>query len=728
VSRISPPGAGWRVEVDLPGGTTVTPSVIDDNVSRNPTVNGYPSLSIPVPKQDIWESVDIETNDVAMRAWKDGQRQPVDQLERVTQGEGATHILEGRGGLELQTRVEKDVDVKEAHLVAQDIVQNNSSYAANVDTPSTTVESDVTVQSPDSESEWLDALARSVETSPIIVQSSGDIELAQTSFLTEAENAGTRDVDVLGSDPDIASNGEALGLSSKGSFIEETVTLDHRIPEEHVEVAARVRFPDDSDNDGTFESPGIEYRVDGSVVGSRSAGEATSSDTYGWAEQNDYVAGDLTTGDHDVRMEVVTEDANGATVLVDAFTLYDGRYHDPNQFDDDVTDTSNQHLESPANHPNGNGADLPARLFEDVGRPRAVTAGEITVTVDDTAGIDLLGLSNDGGQTFDDSASGTDTHSVDFAGRGASIRWRMGLSAIGSQTNAAPLNGHDTPTVDTATLTADLEDMPLVVNQTWDTDAISILQDIAANIADFLFEIRIDNTGSISVEWAEPGARSATRTGPVSDFERERIAEDIVEKVVVKGAARTVEDEPVTATHGTAVDLDHRWLNLGSEVVRDPETGISYDEGADYQLAVQAGTITTNATGAMTDGETYEVSYEYHPAGDWSVDNAPADPRTVVETLSELPTARACAQVARLVGESVDEQLIEGRIVVPSDRAGWDVISAVDYSELPFDGAIELRDVVNTPEQTALRVGSRESVSDVFERIRTRLSAVSRRA
>ena len=67
-------------------------------------------------------------------------------------------------------------------------------------------------------------------------------------------------------------------------------------------------------------------------------------------------------------------------------------------------------------------------------------------------------------------------------------------------------------------------------------------------------------------------------------------------------------------------------------------------------------------------------------------------------------------------------------MTIPSDKAGWSVIEAVAFDELPFDEHLEVRDVENTPEQTVLWLGSRKTVGETIADIRTRLDALASRS
>lgn len=728
-------GVGWYVEVDVPGASVpVTPDVIDDDVSRNPTANGFPRLDIPVRKRDLWQSIDLENNDVPIRVWNDGVRQPIDSLETVAEGEGATQILRGRGSNEARERVRKTVSVDRVSNVVDELVSNNTSYSANVDQPPTTVETQ-TVATGDTETEWSDAFAEDDIYSPIIAESglssASDGEggtLAQTAFYQEAEDASNFDVGAFVTSEPNASQAEAVELEALGQHIETGFSLDepYTIPEANVQAALRMRYPNSPDDSEITDVPALEVTINGNEVGQTTLAISNTSPDYFWTELDNWSSGDLSGGGNTLRVEVDSATSNNQTVHVDCFVALDSRWHDTSSFDN-TTDTDDA-LSTPTLYPTGaSGQPTPVRPFDDTERVRAVVGGEISVVVDDLSGITKLGLSNDLGQNWNDSGAGATSHSASFADFGATLRWRVGFQGVGSRTGTTPTQGFETPELDSWTLNADLEDIPLIVNQSWDASLDTILSDIAESFGDFIYEYRTDQNGDWTVEWTQPGLRTSDRDEQVTRYESERTVEELVGEVVIKGGAVTETGDPVSADHGTAVSLANDELVAGTETVSDG-TDTVYVAGADYELDPLDGEITTLANGDITDGQSLEVDYQFHPKNRWASPTAPAGARTITRTLSQLTTSRACGQVARLIGRELDEELREGRIVIPSDTAGWDIVSAIDFDVLPFDGDIEIRDVQNTPDQTVLLVGSRQTVGEVFGQVRSRLNALSDRA
>lgn len=730
MTRVSLPATGWYVEVDLPNGTTAYPDVFDAQVSRNPTANGYPSLEVPVRKRGgMWLNLDLENNDVPMRVWFDGHRQPIDRLEKTRETSDATVSLQGRGGTELESRDERSVDYEAAHTVAENIILDNTTYTANVDRPNTTTETNTIVQTADTQTEWDNKSVNVDQYDPTKVITNGAygdgevLTVGQTCSVRETNDVGSKTVSTLVTDSE-ASNGDCVDLSTSGDYVEISFNLDYTIPSGNTKVMTRHRFPDDPDGDGYFESPDIDIYVDGSLVGGYSDGSNIGSDAYGWRIWD---PGDADRGSVTFRVECNGNTA-GASYFLDLMAIYDARFHSTTAGDFDNTVDADGYLSSPTLYPIGaTKANYPDREFDGVEPAEAVTGGRSELDVDTAGGIQEIALSNDRGETWQTSGADVATYEVDFASFGPSLRQRLTLAGTDeTRTTATPTQGYNAPEIDSYTLKADLEDLPLVVDQSFDDSAMGNLQHIAEQLGDFIFEYRVGPSGSESVEWTTPGQRTTSREDPVSSFEATKNVEKMVERVVVKGSSRRKADESFTANVGTWVDLTESDIQLGRSVVTD-STGTVYVEGSDYKIDPQRGRVKALESGDLTDGNSYEIDYSYRPSGTATVDNPPSNPKTETVDLPELPSDRACQHAAKRILAQTDTPLLEGVVTIPSDQAGWNIVEAVNFDVLPFDN-LDVRDIENTPDSTVLKFGSRQSLGDVVGQLRTRLQSVSRRA
>ena len=738
MTRISPPGAGWHVEVTLPTGEIVRPSVVG-GPSRNPKANDFPSLEIPVRDRDLWRELDL-TKNVGMDVYYDGQPQPIDGLEAVQDGEGATVTLVGRGGTELESRDPRSIDYEPAHSVAETIIKENTSYQANVDRPNTTVDENVTVQSADTDNEFGDRRDNFAPTSPVEVEndlannSDGEgVRLAQTANIVEAETVDREDQDgeTVVSDPE-ASDGTAIELDNSGEWLTQSWGAEYYVPESDIRLAVRYRLPDDPDSDGQFEAPEIEYQWDGDdnqVVGGFDADGASTTDTYTWDIIN--VPDDMIDGDQSFlywQIECQSNPQNG-TYRADVMCIFDARWHDGSQFDNFVD--SNGYLSTPTEYPIGaTKNNYPVVEFRNTQSSRATVGGRAELTPNDASAIEEIALSNDRGQTYATSGPGVTSFETDFSDVGPSLRLRVALSGTdATRTTATPTQGFERGELDAYTLKADLEDLPLVVDWAPDDSAMSNLQYIAETVADFIFEYRVDSAGTESVEMTVPGQRTADRDDPISGFDVKETSTPVVERVVVKGTSRRVEGESWTANIGAWVGLDEDDILLGRSSVTDPSTDNTFSEGTDYRIDPEQGRVKALDAGQLTDGTSYEIDYSHTPSGQDTVSGAGSDPETEVVRVPALVSDRACEQAAQRILSQVDSPLQEATVTIPNDQTGWNIADAVTFDPLPagFDD-LEIREVTNTPEQTVLRLGSRDRIGGTVERISRQVKDVSRRA
>jgi halocyanin-like protein len=853
------PASGWYVEVEHPGsGYVWTPTVYDDRARIAPAPFDYKRAYIPVRANEMWRGTDFER--APMRIWKDGQRQPIEELVAVEDGPRGTTTLVGLGGRELDERVDEQFDTIPVYEAAEQIISNYTSYTVNVDAPSTTTET-LTVSSGDTEADWSNEFDTTDPASPIISTSNlshGDGQgstLAQTSFWKEAEDVSTAQVEATLTGQSNASGAEAVNLEVAGNYVDTGATLEHTIPESEVGLTFRFQAPNNlaniTDAGGEYVLPGIRIQIDGTTYYELNPYTRTASTGYDWRTISvDWSGGDLAPGNHDIYFEVTdtasgepvygdwfnntsnfdgdtlnyrdqdeadvavgasgnggnkafspaaiwvdngttvnfnwaddTEAHNvveengvfdsGALVTSDSYTyshtfntdgvyryrcenhdsdgmrgaivvgtdyesvqnaelyldgivLYDERWHSVGGFSDSTN--SNDALAYPANYPVGNGGmPTPLRAFDDVNRVRAITGGAISVNVDDAAGIERLELSNDRGPPYSSSSAGVSSYSTDFGDYGEVIRWRLGLQGYGSRTSTTPTEGYKRPEIDSWQLDADLEDIPLLVDQYYDGSAKSALNEIAQQYGDALWALNTDANGNLSFEWAEPGQRTTDRDAPVLDYSTTKTVEDAVEKVTIKGSKQVSRGEQVTANHGSWIQLSETDVLLGQESVVDESTSEEYTYRTDYDLDVSDGRIKTLQNGNIPDGQALSVDYWYKPSGSYTVSGAGNDPREIKRELPNLPTDRACGQVARLLAEDLSDPLYEATVDLPPDASDWSVVEAINLDQLPYD-ALEPRDTEETPSGVRLRLGSRDSAAERIGQVRQLLGSVSQRS
>jgi len=697
---VTVPASGWYVEIDDPDtGHTWAPDVVG-SPEINPGANALPKVSIPVRKRDRW--LDERYEGAPMQVWKDGQRQPIDQFEEPVESEG-TFALNGRGGVELDARLKKEVEQKEAHLVIEDIIQNNTSYTANVDEPDARTEDNVVFQNPDTQSEWA-AVVSIPDTTPATI-TSGTLELEQTSFFAEGEDITSDGTTVSES---AASAGSAQSLAVGDALL--SATTEYVIPASNAQVAVRYRVPSGD------TSPNFDLEIDGESVLSASAGALPSGDPFDWLTTAGGLSSDLPAGSHSAGINLGT---NGDDIIIDAVVLFDDRFS--YTFGNSVD--SNGYLSGPEPHPGRVEVQI-----ADAATAFQFTGARLDASYDDVSNQQRVGVSNDQGSTWT-YANNSEVVETDYNSGAPEIRGKLALSRYGTRSTASPTSGINGQTVDLYELAGDIDETPLLINQDYDDTLINVLQDIA-DYGDFIFEYRLEG-GTPSIELSKPGQRTTSSTPSPTSYQYSKTVEQQAKRVVVKGGRQRQREEEFTADHGTAVTLEHGNIDRGTEAVYDLSSGKLYEEGEDYRLSPgiesNAGSITTLSGGSMSDGTTYGIDYNFHDQGIATSDSAGSDPDTLVRSIPGITTKRACEQAATILLRQLEEPLEEAEVTLPTSEVGFNIVDSQEFAALPTDTAWEIREITTKPGQTQFRLGTRQSINEIVGRIQRRLSAASKR-
>jgi len=691
------PARGWCVEVEHPSGYVWRPDVVGEPTPK-PSIDGFPRLAVPVRGSDRWASSEFDGQ--PLRVWHDGQRQPVDVVEtpRVTE-EG--WVLEGRGATELDENIQLEIDSKESHLVAEDIIQTTS-YTANVDTPPTASGTRTSVLTAEDNSGWLDALDIPADDWARVV--SGRLELLQSAWLDEAES-GSAAVDAFPSPLSVsgASAGEAISMFADSHYVELTFSPGYDIPAGEVIPLIRVQPTDETD------TPGFDVSIDGTVVESYSSGQYGLGgwgwiDTAGDGSPAQLSAGSTTT----VRIDL-TEETN-ASLQVDLIGVGDARraYSLPSSIS---TRASTPRLFAP----------LPIDT-SDVTLAQSVVGGRLVATFDDISGSQAVAISNDQGQSYQ-STSNSQTIDSTFSSPGTQIRAQFTLAPYGSRTGATPTSGYLGQTVDSFELFADLESTPLTINQTFDGTKMDVLRKVTP--PGYHFQAVRDGSG-YAVEWTRSGQRTADEQEGATQFSFERHVEQAVDKVRVRGSVLRKRGEEITADIGAAVALAEDTLVHGRETVYDPATDEEFVAGEDYQLNAQPGEVVPLSGGAIADGQTIAVDYGHRPVGESTT--SVTDPKTIVRDIPGLTTDRACELTAVQLADELAAPLQEGTVTLATDTTDWSLLESRPFEAIPGDDVIDIHDAQPSASGTELRVGTRQPIDETINQIRRRVSSVAERS
>lgn len=691
---------GWYLEVDHPtSGNTLRPRILE-GVQRVPSANGLPTARIPVPPDAVsgrtkWAEADLEQ--ATARLWFEGERQPIDELSSVTTREDKV-VLECRGGTELLQKVSKDYSAEEVHVAAENLIQNETTYTANVDTPSSTVETDVTQQSPDSQSE-LESLLSIADDEPLAVDS-GKVNVQQTCFTTEAENADREEGGIEALSASRFSGGAAEVFDADGEALEFDFTLAHDIPAGEFEL--QIRW----DGESATDQGDVDWSLDGTDLGSFN-GAATDVGWRGLIQSKGHLTdpGRVESGDHTLRV-AASGTWNGGDFQLDLVAPLDNRY----SYTFDNTTDSDGWLSGPELYPDAEPAE-----FQDEIPLRAVSGANVSVTIDDTSNGQALEVSNDKSDTYA-SKSNASSFDHDFSDLGVAVRFRAQLSRYGSRTTATPTQGFQGQQLDAYTLEADLDDTPLVASRSFDTTILEVLQALA-EISGDVFAVE-QTPQETSVEWTQVGARSRSDPIEPAGFQVEKSMADVHEKVTIYGASQRRRAEQWTANHGTFVDLEQDNLQPGKEVVYDPSDGTQYAMNVDYEMDFRNGQVKALPGGGIADGASVEISYHWQPKASYTASGVTDPVQPLVETIPSVSSDRACYQAARSIVDIAKDPVRQGEVRLPADRVGWSVVEETALLDVDTNGVkLQIREVKAGPGEVVLKLENRRSAGDFIRQL-----------
>lgn len=705
------PPSGWYVEVAGPQGT-LTPRVVG-RPTLSPGLSELPRLSIPVERDAKYRDPRLENVD--MDVWFDGRLQPVDRLETVRVTEAAT-VLEGRGGLALDTNVELEVDSDQPQTVVTDIIQQ-AGLDPDVDAFEAGVIEGEEVQSVATNTEFDGVTSGLAATVPASVD--GDSVANEQTCWVES------------TDPDTTENGatyfelpganatsdafddraETQAINAGFEFVEMTATPQHDIPAGNVRAFCRVGNPN-----GVQDGVGFELQVDTETVFTAGDGYFLSDN---WAWFDGVASGGITAGSAtDIQVQGLSGAGGSDDTHVDVLGFYDDRFS--HSFPDSVD--GNYALSGPALYP-----DAVDVTFDTASTTITVTAGEATTTMSSTAGSQALAISNDGFASNIVSASNSDTVSGSFASGGGSIQLRVTLSRRGSRSGVTPTQGYLGQSITSYALTVDGEDTPLILNQTFDQPAIDALTRIADDIGAVWAYTPVGPNGTPAISWTYPGQRERANESAPSEYELTTSTEATYQEVTVRGSSRNEFNEVLTADHGTAVALNQSPLVVGSVNITEdgsyPRT--QYTAGDDYAVDHINGEITTLASGAISDGESLLVDYRWTPEATESVSGV-SDPRTRTVNIPAVSTVDGCENAAKRILRRVREPLQEGTLTIPGRPAEVSALDALAVADLPGTPRVQPREIEVADGRQQIQFASRASADDIIETIRSRLDAVLR--
>ncbi|RDZ61373.1 hypothetical protein C5B90_19055 [Haloferax sp. Atlit-12N] len=698
------PQDGWYVEIDTPSETTLKPEVIEttsEQPRRLPTLNGLPRVELPVARDDKWDSDQLRLADC--RVWKDGVRQPIEELTKPRQTPEAT-VLTARGGRELLTHVEEYVEEQDSHLFVEDLIQTTP-YTANVDAPDADVTSDTPMLSANSDEDFNNALANAPfgDDTPLDV-SGGALRTHDVAKVRSAEQFDrVLDDNYTPIGSGIFGSGEAIRVDGVGCEFD----YDFDVPYTYGDatIAFRLYIPDDT-------YTGFDIKLDDSVKRTIVADQDPTPipvDDPTWITTS---VGSLSPGTHTVSIYFRDGSSGDGTLSYGTATLFDGDY----------TGVTNEDFSDgrPLSTPEIKPPSIDVQT-DDVSTVRQVIAGRLEATVNSTARNQAIAISNDQGQNWIEASNAAVVDGA-FASGTPRIRARFTLSNFDSGSGDVV---YDSGTeIDLFDLFADLEDTPLIVQRLFEDNMVDVLN-TAAESADAIWCVTCDQQGNFSVEWTQPGQREAAGDPTLVNYSAETDSSSINEKAIVYGTSYPVRDEEVTADLDTAVALPDDYLQETSEIVRATDS-TRYERGVDYDFDPLAGEITARSGGAIADGETLVVDYSVKTRGTYELPSYSGDGKHIeTQSIPGVTTQRSAEQAALIIVQKTSTPMTTATITIDEWPETWNLVDAVSIPDLPGD-AMEVWSLSDEGGQVTLQLDSRAREEEVISTLKTQLSAVTR--
>ena len=682
----------WSVTITDNNNTTHSPAIVtprDLNLpQRIPAANGRPRLEIGVPREPDsndepkWFDSKFEEADISVSL--DGTDQPYSTLISVSDRPAAgVAVLTAEGGDELDNRIQKSFGTIPTHEAASQVISDGTSYDTDVPTPSTTSETVLVQDTPNN-------------------VFAGDVEP-----IPEDNPAYVTEFDRLSAHQTLHFHDPSTTLSAVGDTISFTADLGYSIPADRVGLAILT--------DATAAPVGYELAVDGTVIGEQRPGEDPGGVT--WLR---YTGSDdrLAAGSHTVEITVTAErDAAGSTLSSmspSGVALYDDGY----SYDWDTALVNGPQL-YPAN------VDVP--LKEPL-VTRAVT------------GLRFRGYwanNQPGGQILSNGVelgevAGAFPNLVDFDERGPVADVTVRLQRYGSDSNETPESGLEVTELTGWRLYADLEDMPLIVDEQFEGRVGQVLTEMTDTLrGDFVWAYDTDSNGDSVVRFVRTGSRSNSESN-LEDYSVTKQFDAVLDEITVLGGPVSVDGERFRADYGTAVDLNRDNVVEGSETVSDPDADgdVVYERDTHYTIDYADGTITALAdppgpTSPIPDGARLTVAYEYQPRATAVRDGA-TDPKRS-ETVDSLPlrTDGACRLAAKQLLDAVASPTYDASAEIRGNTT-YSVVAELSSAALPVAAGLETTDITATPGGTSVRLEARQSLDDAVSEIRDRIESVAR--
>jgi len=750
----------WHAEVETDGGgTAVTPTLVGEPVYR-PQLNGKPSAQIPLGPTERY--FDPTWDEADLRLYDGGDRVAIDLLARPTVGADGT-TLHATGGRELDKRVATEVDEAVATDVIRDLVQDNTSYATNVDDLTGTSTADTLyIGGYDGNIYALDASAGTQDfatgvgsdirsPSPTVVggtvyvgdtfdamhaidASSGSVDWS-TSYAvgvtspTVVDGAlyhGAEDGNVYSLDP---SDGSQNWSFSTGASVDSTPTVDSGTvyigsnDNNVYAINASAGTEDWSFTAGATVSS--SPTVEGGVVYAGSFdGNLYALDAAAGSENWSFNAGEPVLSSPAVVDGVVYVGDNGGTVYaLDAATGAEQWTFTAN----DATDSSPTVARGMVYIGSDDGNVYALNATDGSQEWTFAAGGSVPSSPTVSDGTVYFGSHDDNVYAVD-AAAGTQEWSFTtngLVGSSATVVTDTNGDSIDSRVAQETLGHRNAFTYSSGPSSGPA---PVIRDTVFEGDLADVLTTICERY-DLVWELRYDRSDGFVVECTRPGERPAVAIAPpVLSYSITKRNDQLVTRAIVEGSPRGVRGETITAQQDTAVALDNDTVVEASERVADQSSGVVYERGTDYVIDYTDGEIIALSSGigsgAIADGQGLLVDYEFRPRADEQRAGHSGDARHELKAnFPELTTVEACRTVAEVLLSTLSEPYYEGSVEIAPGARSWSLVDELDIAGVPGP-PMETRGAEASDRGIQLQQGSRDSISEVVSQIRSQLDAV----
>jgi len=439
--------------------------------------------------------------------------------------------------------------------------------------PTESVATDAQTQFADANTQFNNLLSVP-DTEPFIVQS-GELQLAQTNFFIEAEDAVFTGTQIGTADTGVDySNAQAVRLGANGDEVTDSKVFDYDIPSGEATFRARAEL-------NNLDSE-VSLQLDGTEIRDLSFGG--QSDSISWRFGLGSTAPALSAGSHSFTIEL--KNYNSGNIEIDCVSFRDDRF---SYTEDNTVDTQFNTLSGPELFPAGR-----QQAFDEALVSYNITDTTVDVTEAEGETINQLAVSSDDGTTFQ-TVTGTNSNTFAVSDDTRSVIPRLELGRYQFNATTSPDTGDGGHAIDVYELLTSGNNLTVI-------DELKLSRNHYQNIkelheyGDYLWVIKHQSGGIAlqEIESFEEGDQSRPKVEGFDDPLNQSSgvsAQRYYNAIYLQGAEDANGDRPVADVQDSnLVSNDGREISPG--VLRDPK--ITTDAGAAFKARSLLGAASDN--------------------------------------------------------------------------------------------------------------------------------------